>query len=99
MKYIGYSRVELLQLFQFAIEIKIVPYLFDLYIKAEYFVQKINDPPGIQSLRMQVSKLKCKYNNVTIIVTYIKVFVARYNFQAVHKDGLSFKKGQQYNTY
>uniref|UniRef100_A0A1X7SNZ2 Tyrosine-protein kinase n=1 Tax=Amphimedon queenslandica TaxID=400682 RepID=A0A1X7SNZ2_AMPQE len=77
MKYIGYSRVELLQLFQFAIEIEILPYRFDLNIKAEYFVQEINDAPGLHSLRMQVSKQK-----------------SRHSFQALHKDGLSFKKGE-----
>uniref|UniRef100_A0A1X7T200 Uncharacterized protein n=1 Tax=Amphimedon queenslandica TaxID=400682 RepID=A0A1X7T200_AMPQE len=64
MKYIGYSRVELLYLFQFAITkegLSLLPFLLDDDEKAEYFIQKINDDPTLlQSLRELITKDKCK---------------------------------------
>ena len=64
MIYIGYSRVELLYLFQFAItqeRLFLLPALFDDDEKAEYFIQKITkDPTLLKSLRELITKDKCK---------------------------------------
>ena len=64
MIYIGYSRVELLYLFQFAITkegLSLLPALLDDDEKAEYFIQKITeDPTLLKSLRELITKNKCK---------------------------------------
>ena len=64
MIYIGYSRVELLYLFQFAIakeKLSLLPVLLDDDKKAEYFILKItNDLTLLKSLRELVTKDKCK---------------------------------------
>ena len=65
MTYIGYSMVELLYLFQFAMTTKeglsFLPVLFDDDEKAKYFMQEvISDATLLQSLRNQISKQKCK---------------------------------------
>ena len=64
MIYIGYSRVELLYLFQFAItkeELSLLPALLDDDKKAEYFIQEITDDPTLlQSLRELITMDKCK---------------------------------------
>ena len=69
MTYIGYSMVELLYLFQFAMtqqKLPIPPILFNNSLlsdddKAEYFIKKLtNDPTLLQLLRKQISKQKCK---------------------------------------
>ena len=62
MKYIGYSMVELLYLFQFAIMKEQLPVLFDDDEKIEYFIQKITgDPTLLKSLRKLITKNKCKH--------------------------------------
>ncbi|XP_019856454.1 PREDICTED: uncharacterized protein LOC100638653 isoform X2 [Amphimedon queenslandica] len=87
MKYIGYSRVELLYLFQFAVTavtkegLSLLPALFNDGEKAEYFIVRItNDPTLLQSLR-----------NLT---TKNKLFKASYNFEAQTLDDLTLKKGE-----
>ena len=64
MIYIGYSRLELLYLFQFAIikeGLSLLPALLDNDEKAEYFILKItNDATLLQSLRELITKDKCK---------------------------------------
>ena len=61
MKYVGYSQVELLYFFQFAVTASNSPIFFhDDDDKEEYFIQKItNDSTLLQSLRKWVSKQKC----------------------------------------
>ena len=60
MKYIGYSMVELLYLFQFAMTAP-NPLVLDDDDKEMYFIQKITDDPTLlQSLRKWFSKQKCK---------------------------------------
>uniref|UniRef100_A0A1X7TJR5 Tyrosine-protein kinase n=1 Tax=Amphimedon queenslandica TaxID=400682 RepID=A0A1X7TJR5_AMPQE len=84
MKYIGYSRVELLYLFQFAITkegLSLLPALLDDDKKAEYFVQKITDDPTLlQPLRE--------------LITKYKLFIASYNFETLYQYELTLKKGE-----
>ena len=111
MKYIGYSMVELLQLFQFAMTTKeglsLLPVLLDDDEKAEYFIQKITkDPTLLKSLRKLITKDKCKYTCVVhaylINLFQYTVFKASYNFEALDPHDLTLKKGlatikKQYN--
>ena len=64
IKYTGYSMVELLYLFQYAITKEgslHLPVLFDDDEKAGYFMQKLTgDATLLPSLRKQLSKQKCK---------------------------------------
>uniref|UniRef100_A0A1X7THF3 Death domain-containing protein n=1 Tax=Amphimedon queenslandica TaxID=400682 RepID=A0A1X7THF3_AMPQE len=82
MKYIGYSRVELLYLFQFAITkegLSLLPAFLDDDEKAEDFVQKITtDATLLQSLRE--------------LITKDKLFKASYNFEAQTSQDLTLKK-------
>ncbi|XP_019862004.1 PREDICTED: tyrosine-protein kinase STK-like [Amphimedon queenslandica] len=84
MIYIGYSRVELLYLFQFAVikeGLSLLPALLDDDEKAEYFILKIaKDPTLLQSLRE--------------LITKDKLFVASYNFEAQTSNNLTLKKGE-----
>ncbi|XP_019859739.1 PREDICTED: uncharacterized protein LOC109587969 [Amphimedon queenslandica] len=65
MIYIGYSRVELLYLFQFAIKMEklsFIPHLFNDDEKAEHFIKKITEDPTVLHLvRMQTSQQNCKF--------------------------------------
>uniref|UniRef100_A0A1X7TK33 non-specific protein-tyrosine kinase n=1 Tax=Amphimedon queenslandica TaxID=400682 RepID=A0A1X7TK33_AMPQE len=89
MIYVGYSRVELLHLFQFAMtqqKLPNPPILFDNNSlvtsddnKSEYFIKKItNDPTLLQLLRSQILKQK--------------LFMARYNFKPSELDDLTLTK-------
>ncbi|XP_011407175.2 PREDICTED: tyrosine-protein kinase STK-like [Amphimedon queenslandica] len=87
MKYIGYSRVELLYLFQFVMTtgtgLSLLPGHFQLddEEKAEYFILKITkDRTLLQSLRESITKYK--------------LFKASYNFEAQTSDNLTLKKGE-----
>uniref|UniRef100_A0A1X7U2J8 Tyrosine-protein kinase n=1 Tax=Amphimedon queenslandica TaxID=400682 RepID=A0A1X7U2J8_AMPQE len=84
MKYIGYSRVELLYLFQFAVTkegLSLLPALLDDGEKAEYFILEITDNPTLlQSLRE--------------LITKDKLFVASYNFEGLSRHDLTLKKGE-----
>ncbi|XP_019856456.1 PREDICTED: uncharacterized protein LOC100638399 [Amphimedon queenslandica] len=84
MKYIGYSRVELLYLFQFAVTkegLFLLPVLLDDDEKAEYFIQKItSDPTLLKSLRE--------------LTTKDKLFKASYNFEGLSVYDLTLKKGE-----
>ncbi|XP_019852391.1 PREDICTED: uncharacterized protein LOC100637712 [Amphimedon queenslandica] len=84
MTYIGYSRVELLYLFQFAIKMEIrslIPRLFNDDEKAEYFIKKITDDPTVlHLLRMQTSNQR--------------LFVASCDVQAIKPEDLTIKKGE-----
>ncbi|XP_019860990.1 PREDICTED: tyrosine-protein kinase SRK3-like [Amphimedon queenslandica] len=84
IKYIGYSRVELLYLFQFAVTKKglsLLPALLDDGEKAEYFILEITDDLTIlQSLRELIAK--------------DKLFKANYNFEGQNSDELTLKKGE-----
>ena len=101
MKYIGYSMVELLYLFQFAIMEEQLP---DDDEKMEYFIQKITgDPTLLKSLRKLITKDKCKYTcmvHACLIKLFLyTVFKASYNLKA---HDLTVKKGlatikKQYN--
>ena len=63
MKYIGYSMVELLQLFQFALSV------LDNDETIESLIQSITKNIDIIHMtRKHMSKQKCKYNNVAIYV-------------------------------
>ena len=99
MKYIGYSMVELLYLFQFAIMKKQLPVLLDDDDeKAEYFIQKItHDPTLLKSLRKLIIKDKCKYTcivHVCLIKLFLyTVFKASYSFEAIEPHDLTLKKG------
>ncbi|XP_019852393.1 PREDICTED: uncharacterized protein LOC100637961 [Amphimedon queenslandica] len=87
MKYIGYSRVELLQLLQFAMTAKerlpvlLLPVLFNDDDKAEYFMQKLTgDAALLQSLRKWISEQK--------------LFMASYSLEASSPQDLNLKKGE-----
>ncbi|XP_019861264.1 PREDICTED: tyrosine-protein kinase STK-like [Amphimedon queenslandica] len=84
MKYIGYSRVELLYLFQFTITkggLSLLPVILDDDKKAESFILKItNDPTLLQSLRK--------------LITKDKLFMASYNFEGLRPHDLTLKKGE-----
>ncbi|XP_019859173.1 PREDICTED: tyrosine-protein kinase SRK2-like [Amphimedon queenslandica] len=84
MKYIGYSRVELLNLFQFAVTkegLSLLPVIFDDDKKVEHFILKItNDFTILQSLRE--------------LITMDKLFMASYNFEGLNPHNLTLKKGE-----
>ncbi|XP_019859174.1 PREDICTED: tyrosine-protein kinase SRK3-like [Amphimedon queenslandica] len=89
MIYVGYSRVELLYLFQFAITkggLSLLPALLDDDKKAEYFVETItNDPTLLQSLRE--------------LITKDKLFMAINNFEGLSPHDLTLKKGDLFKVF
>ena len=107
MTYIGYSMVELLYLFQFAMTQQKLPnplILFDDNSllsddeKAEYFIRKITgDPTLLKSLRKLITKNKCKYTcmvHACLIKLFLyTVFKASYNLKALGSHNLTLKKG------
>ena len=102
IKYIGYSMVELLYLFLFAMTTKeglsLLPVLLDDDEKAKYFIRKITDDPTLlKSLRKLITKDKCKYTcmvHACLIKLFLyTVFKASYNFEALDPHDLTLKKG------
>ena len=100
MIYIGYSRVELLQLFQFAVTDPLIQFDDNLSDddRAYYFMKKItNNPTQVQSLRKWISKHKCKniclHAVIVMILFLFTVFKASYSFEASNLQDLSIKKG------
>ena len=83
MTYIGYSMVELLYLFHFAMTTKeglsFLPVLLDDDEKAEYFIRKItHDPTLLKSLKKLITKDKCKYTCM-VHACLIKLFYIQYS--------------------
>ena len=104
---VGYSKLELLQLFQFVMTEQEVnlphPVLQKIRNdldsndkKASLFLQSIDDDPTLLvTLRREILKQYCKYllSMICFIFLSIKVFVAQYDYQARDPEDLSFIKG------
>ena len=108
---VGYSKLELLQLFQFVMTEqemslphpvlqKIRNDLDSNDKKASLFLQSIDDDPTLlDTLRSEILKQYCKYllSMICFIFLSIKVFVAQYDYQAQDPEDLNFRKGEAVN--
>ena len=108
---VGYSKLELLQLFQFVMTEQEVylphPVLQKIRNdldsndkKASLFLQSIDDDPTLLvTLRSEILKQYCKYllSMICFIFLSIKVFVAQYDYQAQDPEDLNFRKGEAVN--
>ena len=110
---VGYSKLELLQLFQFVMteqELNIPhPVLQKISNdldgdddKASLFLQSIDDDPTLLAkLRREILKRCCKYPYTVSIICFIflsiKVFVAWYDYPAQRPEELSFREGKAVN--
>ena len=108
---VGYSNLELLQLFQFVMAEQEVnlphPVLQKIRNdldsndkKASLFLQSIDDDPTLLvTLRRGMFKQYCKYLYIYDLLYFflIKVFVAQYDCQAESPEELSFREGKAVN--
>ena len=107
---VGYSNLELLQLYQFVMAEQEVnlphPVLqkirndLNSNEKASLFLQSIDDDPTLLvTLRREMFKQYCKYLYIydPFYFFSIKVFVAQYDCQAESPEELSFREGKAVN--